>query len=393
MKNPRTSTRRAVASAVAALGAAALPAAALGAAALPATAAAAVKPAQTPAGVVFVQTDGLTGNEIVAYARAPGGALTEAGSYPTEGLGGQLSGSVVDHTASQGALAYDSSQNLLLAVNAGSNSISAFRVEGDTLTLRQVVSSGGKFPVSVTTHANQAYVLNAEEGGSLQGYDVSDGSLTPLANQHRALGLTTGKQGEASQFTHTPGQVALSPNDKKLIVTTKQAGESVDVFAVNPTELGQHTRLPTVNAEGTSNPFDVVFGPAEEVILAEAGPNALASFQLQPSGKLVALGEAATGQAATCWVTSAGGYVYASNAGSASVTRFATGPHGQLSDLGNTPTHGGTVDSAAVGDLLYVQGGAEGTIDEFQIQPGGGLASLGSVTVPGAIGAEGIVAL
>ncbi len=39
----------------------------------------------------------------------------------TGGDGGQLTGSVVDHTASQGALVYDSADGLLLAVNAGSN--------------------------------------------------------------------------------------------------------------------------------------------------------------------------------------------------------------------------------------------------------------------------------
>ncbi len=53
---------------------------------------------------VFVQTDGLSGNQIVAYDRAGNGALTQAGVYSTGGLGGQLTGSVVDHTASQGAL-------------------------------------------------------------------------------------------------------------------------------------------------------------------------------------------------------------------------------------------------------------------------------------------------
>jgi hypothetical protein len=39
-----------------------------------------------------------------------------------------------------------------------------------------------------------------------------------------------------------------------------------------------------------------------------------------------------------------------------------------------------------------VQGGKEGTVDEFTVQGDGSLRSLASVLVPGAEGGEGIVA-
>ncbi len=126
---------------------------------------------------VFVQNDRLEGNQIVAYSRSGEGTLTQAGVYATGGNGGKLTGSVVDHTASQGALSYDRADNLLFAVNAGSNTLSVFAVFGDRLALRQVISSGGKFPVSVTSSRGTVYVLNAEEGGSLQGYAVVAGHL------------------------------------------------------------------------------------------------------------------------------------------------------------------------------------------------------------------------
>jgi hypothetical protein len=58
-------------------------------------------------GAVFVQTDNTAGNEVVAYHRSSTGALTEAGAYQTGSLGGVLSGSVVDHLASQGSLELD----------------------------------------------------------------------------------------------------------------------------------------------------------------------------------------------------------------------------------------------------------------------------------------------
>src|SRR4051794_28213675 len=57
--------------------------------------------------VVFVQNDALTGNAVVAFDRGADGALHQAGVYATGGLGGALTGAVVDHTASQGALTAD----------------------------------------------------------------------------------------------------------------------------------------------------------------------------------------------------------------------------------------------------------------------------------------------
>ena len=55
-------------------------------------------------------------------------------------------------------------------MNAGSDTVSVFAVYGDRLRLRQVVRSGGKFPVSIAVHGDTVYVLNAHDGGSVQGF-------------------------------------------------------------------------------------------------------------------------------------------------------------------------------------------------------------------------------
>src|SRR5580704_14032365 len=76
----------------------------------PAASQAATRPAGHPAGhagEVFVQTDALSGNAVVVYDRAADGTLRQAGTYPTGGEGGRLTGSVADHLASQGSLSYD----------------------------------------------------------------------------------------------------------------------------------------------------------------------------------------------------------------------------------------------------------------------------------------------
>ena len=101
-----------------------------------------------------------------------------------------------------------------------------------------------------------------------------------------------------------------------------------------------------------------------------------------------------TGQAATCWVAPAQGFFYASNAGSASVSGYQESANGQLTLLGPTATDPGTVDASASanGQFLYVQTGGNGIVDEFQVNANGTLTGIGSVTVAGAAGGEGIVA-
>ena len=67
---------------------------------------------------------------------------------------------------------------------------------------------------------------------------------------------------------------------------------------------------------------------------------------------------------------------------------------GTLHALGNTATDAGTVDATISSDgrFLYVQTGANGVVDAFRIAADGGLTAIGSITVPGAIGGEGIAA-
>jgi len=338
---------------------------------------------------VFVQTDNTGGNRVVAYQRAADGTLTPAGSYATGGLGGILAGSVVDHTASQGSLTYDAPNGLLYAVNAGSDTISVFAVRGDRLALRQVLGSGGTFPVSVAVHGDLVYVLNALNGGSVQGYRVLGSFLVPLPGSHRALGLDPNA---TPQFTTTPGQVAFTPDGSQLVVTTKGNGNDIDVFGVG--FGGRPSAQATVNSEPGTVPFAISFDPFGHLVIAEAGPNALAAFSLSRNGTVSLLDQAATGQAATCWVTPAGPFLFASNAGTPSESGFTSSASGQLSLLGNTATDPGAVDAAAAagGRFLYVQTGGNGIVDEFTVAADGALAKIGAVTVPGAAGGEGIVA-
>ena len=338
---------------------------------------------------VFVQTDNPSGNRVVAYHRAPDGVLSQAGAYATGGLGGILAGSAVDHLASQGSLSYDPWHSLLYAVNAGSDTVSVFAVHGDRLALRQVLGSGGSFPVSVAVHGDLVYVLNALGGGRLQGYRVLGGALVPIPGSRRALGLDPTA---SPQFTNRPGQVAFTPGGGQLIVTTKDNGNDIDVFDVRLD--GRLSAAPAVNSEPGTVPFAISFDLYGHLVIAESGTNALATFALAPSGTTSLIDEVPTGASATCWVAPAGPFLFASNAGSASESGYISSFRGQLALLGAATTDAGTVDASAAagGRFLYVQAGGSGIVDEFAVGAGASLTEIGAVTVPGAVGGEGIVA-
>jgi 6-phosphogluconolactonase (cycloisomerase 2 family) len=341
------------------------------------------------AGAVFVQTDDVAGNAVVSYQRFGDGTLREVAATPTGGLGGALDGAVVDHLASQGSLALDRDRGLLYAVNAGSDSITVFDVDGARVRPLQVIASGGDFPVSIAVSGDSLYVLNARRGGSVQGYRRLAARLVLVPAEHRNLGLDPT---QLPEFTHTPGQVAFTPDGRNLLVTTKANGNDIDVFAIS--RSGAIASTPVTTADPAAVPFAISFDRHGDVLIAEAGTNALAAFRLTAAGSLVLLDRAPTGQSATCWVVRSGRFFYASNAGSGSLTGVEVKQGALLTSIGNTPTDAGTVDATVSGDgrFLYVQAGAAGLVDGFRVMRDGSLAPTGTVMVNNAAGGEGIAA-
>lgn len=338
-------------------------------------------------GAVFVQTNGLDGNSIVAYD----GGLHHVATYPTGGRGGIQAGAVADPLASQGSLVLDRSHSLLYAVNAGSDTVTVFQVHGDRLTRLQVIGSGGDFPVGVAVRGDVVYVLNARDGGSVQGFRRIGGHLVRVPSWHRALGLDPHA---APEFTHSPGQVAFTPDGRHLLVTTKGNTDEILSFAVDGS--GRVSSRPVHNVEKDAAPFAPAFDRYGHAVVAEAGPNAAATFDIRRDGSLAARSVVPTGGSATCWVVGVNDTFYVSNAGSSTISAFRSRADGSLRNLGTTATKGqGTIDLAASADgrTLYAQTGA-GTdaVEAFTIGRDGRLTSAGSVAVPGGANAEGIAA-
>ena len=226
-------------------------------------------------GVVFVQTNQPAGNQIVVYDQAGDGTLSPAGTYATGGNGGAaLPGTESDHLASQGSLAYDAEHQQLIAVNAGSDKVSAFRVKGDRLELENVLASGGQFPASVGVHDDLAYVLNSGGTGIVQGFRIGQHGLEAIPSSARSLGLGNT---DPPNFLSAPGQVGFTPDGSKLIVTTKASTSSIDVFQVENDGLLSGTPfvlMVNVDLPVQSVPDLLAYAKAnpDKMVFASAGP-------------------------------------------------------------------------------------------------------------------------
>ena len=337
--------------------------------------------------VVWVQTNEVNGNRIVVFDRSNDGSLSQAGAYATGGNGGVAApGTESDRLASQGSLVYDSGHSVLIAVNGGSDTVTTFKVHGDRLQGRKVVPSGGQFPASIAVHGRLVYVLNAGGPGTVQGYWIHGHHLRPIAGSARSLGLANGNP---PNFLTSPGQVGFSPNGHKLLVTTKASGSHIDVFRVR--RDGTLSATPVANNSATPVPFAFTFTPQGRLASGEAGASSLTTYALGGDGTLSDPRSATDGQMALCWIIRVGGFYYVSNTGSNNLSSFTVGSDGTPSLLAAVAASTGTgpIDLTASGRYLYAQTGIAGTVDGFRINGDGSLTSVGSVTgLP--VGQEGI---
>ena len=339
--------------------------------------------------VVFAQTNEVSGNRILVYDRGRDGHLTPAGAYATGGNGGVAApGTESDHLASQGSLVYDAGHRMLFAVNAGSNTVSAFRVHGDRLKLKDVVGSGGQFPASIAVHDDLVYVLNSGGEGIVEGFRIHGHGLEAIPGSARSLGLANATPPD---FLTSPGQVGFTPDGRKLIVTTKASTSSIDVFDVR--HDGSLSATPVVNPSATPVPFAFTFGPFGRLVSGEAGASSVTTYRIQPGGTLADPKSLSDGQTALCWIQNVGPYTFVSNTGSNTISSYRVGFSGQptLLNAVAATTNPGPIDLAASDRFLYAETGINGTIDEFFVRFDGTLVPLGSVTgLPP--GLEGIAA-
>lgn len=296
-------------------------------------------------GAVFAMSNARAGNVVVAYDRNPDGTLEEVGRYDTGGTG---SGSFED-SANGLVLATGAGEigpnnlvepgqdggQLLLATNAGSNSVSVFDVRPTGLHLLEVQDSNGEKPVSVTVNDGLVYVLNSGETNdslfdaagdviancttgqrpSVTGFQLEEsGELSPIAGSTRRLG----------ERTSGCAQVSFDPTGRVLVVTERLAQPRrlrqqrsnverlddegvINTFVV--TRSGRLGRQQIVDATG-QGPFGFTFTKAGDLLTAEQfdGPDgpglgAASSYLLQARGALLRSSPSiSNGGTDTCWI-------------------------------------------------------------------------------------------
>jgi 6-phosphogluconolactonase (cycloisomerase 2 family) len=323
-------------------------------------------------GAVFTLSNSAAGNAVIAFARNADGSLAPAGSFATLGNGTGAG------LGSQGAVALSDDGQFLFAVNAASNSVTSFIVDGTSLTRVNTVASGGTLPISLTTHGSLLYVLNAGGTENITGFSFgSTGALTLLAGSTRPLsGTGVG-----------PAQVGFDPSGRWLVVTEKNTN-LIDVYAVSG---NGYASAPVVNPSAGQTPFGFAFNQQGVLIVSEAfggavDASAVSSYTLGAGGSLdLVSASVPTTETAACWVavTNNGRFAYAANTGSASVTGFAV-DQAALAILdadGKTGGTGTTPIDAAVSrnsQFLYTLTAGSHTISAFSVgQNDGALSPVG----------------
>lgn len=340
---------------------------------------AAAGPVGAKVGAVFTLTNAAAGNAVLVFDRSSDGTLTPAGSVPTGGVG---SGAGL---GSQNAVVLSPNGKRLFAVNAGDNTISAFKVGIGGLTqLGGPVSSGGVAPISLTAHDDLVYVLNAGGGGSA-------GNITGFKARTEGLEQIAGSTRPLSGASVDPAQVQFSANGKLLVVTEK-ATSLIDTYRVTHGLASG----PVTQPSAAATPFGFTFGKRGDLIVSDAvggaaGASGLSSYDVSKDGVLTPitpfLGDT---QTAACWVvaTKDGRFAYTTNTGSNTISIYRTHGDGslELHDATGATTGPGPIDEALAGRYLYAL--VSGAINAFAVERNGALTPISGAAglAAGAVG-------
>lgn len=233
---------------------------------------------------VFTMTNAPTGNDIIMFTRdeATGILKLHPGSpFATAGVGGDtaLDPNTNDPLASQGPLIVSGS--CLLAVNAGSNTVSTFKILSDRIELVSVVGSGGEIPVSIASNGSGlVYVLNAGLAGSISGFNIDQETCAMSSINDSTVSLEqTPLAGEivpdAPFFLSSPIQIEFTPSGTQLIVVIKgirgnpMVGGTINRYAVDGvTGLVSNPNVHEIGADALL-PFGFDFDGAGNLLLVD----------------------------------------------------------------------------------------------------------------------------
>ncbi|MFS4456512.1 beta-propeller fold lactonase family protein [Maribacter sp. 2304DJ31-5] len=360
-------------------------------------------------------------NTIIAYGRNSDGSLTPIGPNPTGGNGGDYDGGEgLDPLISAYALTKTDDNKNLLAVNAGSNTITSFNIQDDfSLEIAgESQPTGAIGPNSIAFSAREAngirgliYVSNitrseflaqgepAQQGTVTGFWLLEDGTLSPIAGSTRNL-------------ANRPSAVQISPDGQWLVVASINSGAaalasgSEDELVVynigsdgllSDTPWGTGTSTLRGNTEGRNLPSAIGFQIVGDnyVVVTEAREfqpdgtppafpalqdGSVSTWQIQSDGSLSAItldvrsGEGNTGRTA-CWLdfTADGNTFFVSNAIEAGLASFSF-DNGVVALIDQTAASGTGTGGADNGPDAFAR--TEGWIDMWITDDGAYLYQL-----------------
>ncbi len=337
-------------------------------------------------GYVYTLSNQTAGNMVLVYRRAGNGTLTYTASYATggNGTGGGL--------GNQGAVTLSSDNEVLLAVNPGSNSISSFKITGSGLNRKSTVSSGGTTPVSITQHGNLVYVLNAGGSGNISGFWLGENNkLTPIPNSTRPL----------SSSASGAAQISFVRNGRVLAITEKATNK---IITYTVTQWGRPGTMHSLTS-ASPTPFGFAAGRFGNIYVSEAVGGAanasnVSSYHIGFDGTIsLTQGPVATGQSAACWVvlTENGRNIYTTNTASNTLSSYDVYPASGNIDLLQSiaATSGmGPIDAALTDNsrFLYALNGAGHSISVYAVSNNGALTPLPTTITGLPAGTNGLAA-
>jgi len=329
-------------------------------------------------GAVFTMTNpNGAANAVIMFSRDNHGALNMVGSFATGGNGGLRSGPP-DPLKSQGSLMLTQDGKWLLAVNAGSNSISVFQVQNNGLNLIGTTASGGTFPVSLTISSNEVFVLNASTP-NITGFNLSNkGKLTSIAGSTDVL-----PSGGSYLYT----QVGFDNYGKWLVVS--DLGDSA-ILAAPVNSSGIPGAWQSSPSSGPA-PFGFIFDARDNLLVVQAGNSAVSSYRVLSNGMLSPIVEAFNPTSSTsCWIVEdQTDDVFTTNPGTNNISSYQDGDNsGNVSWLIPSAASGiTTIDEGITngGDFLYALAPGVG-IDGYKISHDGTLKPVGTFPATGITG-------
>ena len=322
---------------------------------------------------LYTESNEAGNNKILIYAIGRDGSLQLTGATASGGAG------TGKGLGSQAALVLDKNHEWLFAVNAGSNSVSSFKVNDDgSLTLAHTESSGGATPISASTNGKLLYVLNFGSD-NIQGFSIGeDGSLAAIEGSAQSL---------SGAGVNAP-QISFTPNGDWVIVTEK-ATNNISSFKV---KHNGSVWPAIVTASTGATPFGFEFARDRFMVVSNAaggaaGAGSATSYTIGNNGNPQQInGAVPNHEAAPCWVaiTQYGRFAFLTNTASNSISSYYINAEGRLflAHQVAASTNDGPLDIVVAKNNYYVYtlNGKSGTIGEYHRTPLGGLESIGSVS-------------